>query len=196
MIKNINYKSKSAKNLALLEKYKDIDFCYFPKQRLTDIFLKKAGYQVIFNDLYYNRIQICSFYNKKEFYAKYLYSLKIDFFRKTKNHLYYDNCSFISSDNILYVIDYKFLYLIGNIKDKIKNLKVKHSAYKKILKEKKIKVKYILLLDSFYKEDSNKEILDWLEKNHFKYFFDKLPLIEMNFPIPENMMDEKDRKSF
>jgi hypothetical protein len=141
--------------------------------------IKKNESLVYFKGEYVARI-----YKKHGLYD-FLDELKIDWKKLISKKLLPDDSIFVIVANTLYIIECKFQRVAGSVDEKLQTCDFKKKQYQKLFAKANIEIEYIYLLSDWFKNDSYKDVLDYIHSVNCYYFFEYIPLSKLGLPIPD-----------
>ena len=155
---------------------------FFEKRSsLKDVFLKINGFSIKQDDLFLNNKKIATFYTKNKIYTKLLAKNNINYKDYISKKLIPDDCLLILNNSTLFIIEIKFQNVSGSVDEKLQTCDFKNKQYNKLLKPLNIKVKYVYLLNDWFKSNNYKDTLDYIKSVNCYYFFNEIPLEFFNF---------------
>ena len=149
---------------------------------LRKVFDELIGYEVKENDLYFEGKIVGKFYKKYGLYSGFLKEHKIDASKKISKKLLPDETLLILNSNTLFIIEMKFQKVSGSVDEKLQTCDFKLKQYKKILKGSEIKVKYLYILNDWFKKPEYKDTLDYIKSVDCNYYFNELKLSVLGLP--------------
>lgn len=87
-----------------------------------------------------------------------------------------DETILVLNDNTLYIIEMKSQFGTGSVDEKLQTCDFKLKQYKRLLAKTNIKVKFIYLLNDWFKKPEYKDTLDYIKSVGCDYYFKVLPL--------------------
>ncbi|MFA7576289.1 MAG: hypothetical protein WCY27_03495 [archaeon] len=155
---------------------------FFEKRAsLKDVFLKINGFSIKQDDLFLNNKKIATFYTKNKIYTKLLAKNNINYKDYISKKLIPDDCLLILNNSTLFIIEIKFQNVSGSVDEKLQTCDFKNKQYNKLLNPLNIKVKYVYLLNDWFKSNNYKDTLDYIKSVNCYYFFNEIPLEFFNF---------------
>jgi hypothetical protein len=95
-----------------------------------------------------------------------------------------DDAIFIIKDKTLYIIEIKFQAVTGSVDEKLQTCDFKNKQYRKLLVPLGISVKYVYILNDWFKKEQYKDVLEYVKSVGCCYFFYELPLSFLGLPEP------------
>ena len=78
----------------------------------------------------------------------------------------------------------------GSVDEKLQTCDFKKKQYKKLMAPANIDVKYIYLLDNWFKNEKYKDVLDYIHSVDCEYYFEYIPLAKLGLPVPPELIDD------
>ncbi len=161
-------------------------------ERKTSIIelLKNTGkYQVVknatntnlkdsYNILFDNKI-IAQTFPKYDLY-KFLETININWKLILSKRLLPDNAIYNKRNNTIYIIEVKYQEVSGSTDEKLQTCDFKLKQYLKLFSNTNIKLEYLYVLNDWFKNDSYKDVLNYIKDVNCNYYFNVLPLNEIN----------------
>ena len=94
-----------------------------------------------------------------------------------------DDAILILKDKILYIVEIKFQEVAGSVDEKLQTCDFKNKEYKKLLSPLDISVKYVYILNDWFKKKEYKDVLDYIKSVGCYYFFNELPMEFLELPV-------------
>ena len=126
------------------------------KVDLSTFLSKQPHYSIKSNEVYYDNDLVAKVYKKNDFYAKFLKELNIDWTKYISKKLLPDDSIFVLLNNTLFIIECKHQQVAGSVDEKLQTCDFKKKEYKKLMAPANIDVKYIYLLDEWFKNENKK----------------------------------------
>jgi len=151
---------------------------------LRIVFDKLDGYEVKENDLYFNEKLIGKFYKKHGLYSGLLEEHEIEWKKILSKKLLPDETILILKDKTLYIIEMKFQHGAGSVDEKLQTCDFKLKQYQKLLEKTDIKVKYIYILNDWFKRKEYEDTRNYIKSVGCDFYFEELPLEVLGLPNP------------
>jgi len=146
---------------------------------------KQKDYSVDGNTITYKGKEVGLTFKKYGLY-KYLASKKIDYKRIISRKLLPDDAVFVIANNTMHILEIKFQEVAGSTDEKLQTCDFKIKQYRKLLSRLNIEVKYIYILNKWFKKPEYKDVLDYIISVDGCYFyFHYLPLHKIGLPVPK-----------
>lgn len=149
---------------------------------LRKAFDKLNGYEVKENDLYFEEEIVGKFYKKYGLYSGLLKEYKIDASKRVSKKLLPDETLLILKSNTLFIIEMKFQKVAGSVDEKLQTCDFKLKQYKRLLKNSGIKVKYLYILNDWFKKPEYKDTLNYIKSVDCDYYFNELKFSVLGLP--------------
>lgn len=149
-------------------------------------FDKLKGYEVKGNDILFNGEKVAELYKKAQLYNVFLKRFNIDWKNHIGRRLLPDEAIFVLKHNTLYIVEKKFQHGAGSVDEKLQTCQFKLMQYRKLLANAKIRVEYGYVLNDWFKNNSYKDVLDYIRSSNCFYFFEELPFSFLGLPLLED----------
>lgn len=140
------------------------------------------GYSIKGNDVFFSGKKVAEIYRKHDLYKKLLEPNKIDYSKLISKKLLPDDAIFVLANKTLFIIEIKFQNVAGSVDEKLQTCDFKNKQYNKLLKPLGITVKYVYVLNDWFKKPEYKDVLDYVSAVHCHYFFNEIPLEFLGLP--------------
>ena len=144
-----------------------------------------SGYKVSGDDVYFRGSKVAELYQKNKLYKKLLEPNGIVYSEIISKKLLPDDAILIIKDDTLFIIEIKFQVVAGSVDEKLQTCDFKNKQYKKLLAPLNISVKYVYILNDWFKKKEYKDVLNYIKSVSCYYFFNVLPLDFLGLPKPE-----------
>ena len=134
-------------------------------------------------DIYYNNKFVASSFKKNSLYL-YLEKKGVSWKKKLSKRLLPDDAIYVIKENTVFVIEVKYQEVSGSVDEKLQTCHFKLRQYKKLFSELNYEVKYIYILNDWFKKDEYKDTLDFIIDMNCQYYFNYLPLKKIGLPVP------------
>ncbi len=153
------------------------------KTDLASFLKRQKGYEVRGDKVFYNNEQVARVFKKHGFYD-FLEELGIDWTKCISKQLFPDHCLYVVTHNTLFVIECKFQQVRGSVDEKLQTCDFKKKQYQKLLAPANIDVEYVYLLSNWFRDESYKDVLDYIISVRCQYYFEYIPLAKFGLPVP------------
>jgi hypothetical protein len=140
------------------------------------------NYTLVGNEVFYNKEKIAEIYRKNDLYKKLLEPNGIDYKKLISKKLLPDDAIFVLKGKTLNIIEIKFQEVAGSVDEKLQTCDFKNRQYKKLLNPLGITVRYIYVLNEWFKKPEYKDVLDFVHEVGCHYFFYTIPLDFIGLP--------------
>lgn len=151
---------------------------------LRKLFSNLKGYEIRNNQLFYKGNLVAEFYKKYQLYNDLLRKRNVDFEKIISKKLLPDETLLVLKNKTLYIIEMKFQKVSGSVDEKLQTCDFKKKQYKKLLRKANLKVKYIYVLNDWFKKPEYVDVLNYVNSVGCEYYFEKLPFIALGLPEP------------
>lgn len=151
---------------------------------LKNAFNSLKGYNISDDKIYFEGKKVAELYQKHKLYKNLLEPNNIDYSEIISKKLVPDDAIFIIKDKTLYIIEIKFQAVTGSVDEKLQTCDFKNKQYQKLLASLGISVKYVYILNDWFKKEQYKDVLEYVKSVGCYYFFDELPLSFLGLPEP------------
>lgn len=141
-------------------------------------------YKVEGDLVYFKNEKVAEFYGKNKLYKNLLEPNSIDYSEIISKKLLPDEAVLILAGKTLFIIEIKFQEVSGSVDEKLQSCDFKNRQYKKLLAPLGIEVKYVYILNDWFKNEVYKDVLRYVESMGCYYFFYELPLDFLGLPLP------------
>ncbi len=142
------------------------------------------NYKVSNDKVYFKGQIVAEFYPKNKLYKNLLEPKGIDYSKIISKRLLPDEAILILKDNVLFIIEIKFQEVAGSVDEKLQTCDFKNRQYNRLLAPLGIKVKYVYILNDWFKKPEYKDVLTYVDSVGCHYFFYELPLSFLDLPVP------------
>jgi len=96
-----------------------------------------------------------------------------------------DDAIFVIINNTMFILEIKFQSGSGSTDEKLQTCDFKIKQYRKLLARLNVEVKYIYILNDWFKKPEYKDVLDYIISiEGCSYYFNYLPLQKIGLPVP------------
>lgn len=154
---------------------------------LINLFKNIEGYTVINTEnrsgarIFYNDNEVARCFKKYEFY-RFLEEFGINWRNHLSKQLLPDNALFVIVRDTLFIIEIKFQEVAGSVDEKLQTCDFKRKQYSKLVKNMNWKVEFVYVLSDWFKANSYKDTLDYIDSMNCHYLFNKIPLAWLGLP--------------
>jgi len=152
---------------------------------LENVISSLPDYKISDNKIYFKNKKVAELCGKHKLYKNLLKPKGIDYSKILSKKLIPDDAIFVIKDKTLYVIEIKFQEVAGSVDEKLQTCDFKNKQYTKLLSPLGISVKYVYILNDWFKKEEYKDVLKYAESVGCYYFFNELPLSFLDLPEPK-----------
>jgi hypothetical protein len=145
-------------------------------------FNKIPNYKVKDDELYFNNKLVARFYKKNEIYSKLLKKYNIEWKDFLSKRLLPDETILVLKNNTFFIIEMKFQHISGSVDEKLQTCDFKLHQYQRLLSKSGLRVKYIYVLNDWFKKKEYKDTLNYIKSVGCEYYFEELPLKILGLP--------------
>ena len=160
------------------------------KTDLATFLNSKTGYKVEKDKVMFEDNLVARVFKKASFYNVFLKELGIDWESCISRRLFPDDCIFVLTNNILFVIECKFQQVEGSVDEKLQTCDFKKKQYQKLLSKANIDVEYVYLLSDWFRNPRYKDVLDYVISVNCHYYFEYIPLAKLGLPVPKDEQND------
>lgn len=95
-----------------------------------------------------------------------------------------DDALYVIFNNTVFIIEKKNQQVPGSVDEKLQTCDFKLKQYKKIFSRLNYEVEYIYLLSDWFKNQSYKDMLDYIISVGCQCYFEYIPLQKLGLPVP------------
>lgn len=154
-------------------------------------FLGRQPYYTVEKDkVFFEKSLVARIFKKNSFYEIFLKELNIIWEDYISKKLLPDDSIFVLSNNVLHIIECKHQHVAGSVDEKLQTCDFKKRQYKKLMAPANIDVKYIYILDDWFKNKRYKDVLDYIHSVDCDYYFEYIPLGKIGLPVPPELITD------
>lgn len=157
---------------------------YEGKVDLPTYLANQKGYAVEGSSVFYKGALVAHVFKKRGLYA-FLKENGIDWRKYLSRQMYPDNCIYVFVNNTLFIIEVKHQQGEGSVDEKLQTCDFKLKQYKKLLSRLNIEVKYVYILNDWFRQEKYKDVLDYIISVGCQYYFEYIPLQKLGLPVPK-----------
>ena len=86
----------------------------------------------------------------------------------------------------LFIVETKFQTVAGSVDEKLQTCDFKLRQYKKMFEPIGLNVKYVYVLNDWFKKKEYADVLAYIKSVDCDYFFNELPLSYLGLPVPHD----------
>jgi hypothetical protein len=151
---------------------------------MKNLLASLPGYKLDGDVVYFKGGRVAEFYGKNKLYKNLLEANSIDYSGIISKKLLPDEAILILAGKTLFIIEIKFQEVAGSVDEKLQTCDFKNRQYSKLLAPLGITVKYVYILNEWFKKPEYKDVLKYVDSVGCYYFFYELPLDFLGLPQP------------
>ncbi len=156
---------------------------YEKKVDLATFIAEQKDYTVESNNVLYKGKLVAHIFKKYDFY-KYLKYKGIIWQNHISRQLIPDNAIYVIVNNTMFILEVKTQSTTGSVDEKLQTCDFKKKQYQKLLSQLNMEVKYIYILDDWFRNPKYKDVLDYVISVGCQYYFNYIPLQKLGLPVP------------
>lgn len=154
------------------------------KVDLKEFLNQQKDYAVSGNSVFYKEEEVGHVFSHYELYSKFLKPRGIDWRNHISAQLLPDNGIYVIANNTAHIIEVKTQNGRGSVDEKLQTCDFKKKQYQKLFFPLNIEVKYMYILDDWFKKPKYKDTLDYIISVGCQYYFQYIPLHKLGLPVP------------
>ncbi len=147
---------------------------------------KIPGYSVDGDSVRFERKDVARLYKKNKLYSELLATMGVGYGKLISKRLFPDDAVLVLVNKTLFIVETKFQTVAGSVDEKLQTCDFKLRQYKKLVEPTGLKVKYVYVLNVWFKKKEYKDVLEYITSVGCDYFFYELPLGYLGLPVPDN----------
>jgi len=152
---------------------------------LENVISSLPGYKIVKDRISFKGQEIAELYGKHKLYKNLLKPKGIDHSTLISKKLIPDDAILVLKNKTLHIVEIKFQEVAGSVDEKLQTCDFKNKQYTKLLAPLGIAVKYVYVLNDWFKKEEYKDVLDYVKSVGCYYFFNELPLDFLGLPEPK-----------
>ena len=120
-------------------------------------------------------------FKKHDFYT-FLEEFGINWEEIISKKLLPDDALLVIVRETLFIIEVKYQQVAGSVDEKLQTCDFKRKQYLKLVSKLELKVEYVYVLNDWFKHDSYRDVLAYINSVNCHYKFNKLPLAWLGLP--------------
>ncbi|MCM1505328.1 MAG: hypothetical protein NC127_09045 [Muribaculum sp.] len=157
---------------------------YEAKVDLKEFLSQQIDYTISGNSVYYQGQEVGQVFKKYELYSKFLQPRGINWRNHISARLVPDNGIYVIANNTAHIIEVKTQHGQGSVDEKLQTCDFKKKQYQKLFFPLNIEVKFMYILDDWFKQARYKDILDYIISVGCQFYFQYIPLHKLGLPVP------------
>lgn len=150
---------------------------------LENVIAAIPNYKVSNDAVYFKGKKVAEFYPKNKLYKNLLEPKGIDYAKIISKKLLPDDTIFILKDKTLFIIEIKFQEVAGSVDEKLQTCDFKNKQYQKLLAPLNISVKYVYVLNKWFKKKEYRDVLNYIKSVGCYYVFYVLKMKFLGLPV-------------
>lgn len=144
------------------------------------------GYCVEGDTVLFNGKDVARLYKKNKLYSKLLEPLGVEFDKLISKKLLPDDAVLVLINKTLFLVEIKFQTVAGSVDEKLQTCDFKLRQYRKLAGPTGLEVKYVYVLNDWFKKKEYADVLAYVKSVGCDYFFNELPLRYLGLPVPDD----------
>ena len=151
------------------------------------LILKQTGYSIqkcegeAGEGIFYQGEKVARCFKKHDFYT-FLEEFGINWKEIISKKLLPDDALLVIVRETLFIIEVKYQQVAGSVDEKLQTCDFKRKQYLKLVSKLELKVEYVYVLNDWFKHDSYRDVLAYINSVNCHYKFNKLPLAWLGLP--------------
>ena len=131
--------------------------------------------------VFYQGKKVARCFKKHDFYT-FLEEFGINWEEIISKKLLPDDALLVIVRETLFIIEVKYQQVAGSVDEKLQTCDFKRKQYLKLVSKLELKVEYVYVLNDWFKHDSYRDVLAYINSVNCHYKFNKLPLAWLGLP--------------
>ena len=154
---------------------------------LKEVIKPIPGYEIVGDEVFFEGQKVAELYQKHKIYKKLLEPKGIDYSTIISKKLLPDDAVYLINGKTLFIIEIKFQEVAGSVDEKLQTCDFKNKQYNKLFSLLTIPVKYVYVLNDWFKKPEYKDVLNYIESVGCHYFFHTIPFDFLGLPKPHGV---------
>lgn len=142
------------------------------------------GYTIDGNKILYKGKLLAYSYPKHQLYKDFLASRGVNHKDYISKLYLPDEAIYFPEKNTMYIIEMKFQNVGGSVDEKLQTCDFKRKIYTRLFSSLKLNVEYTFILSDYFNKPSFDDVFRYIKEVGCDYYFNELPLAELDFPMP------------
>lgn len=151
---------------------------------LKEVINGLPGYTTLDDTVHYQGQKVAVLYQKHKLYKNLLESRGIYYTKVISKKLLPDDAIYFLNNSTLFIVEMKFQEVAGSVDEKLQTCDFKNKQYQKLFLPLGISVKYVYVLNNWFKKDEYKDVLGYIRSVGCYYFFNEIPFDFIGLPRP------------
>ncbi len=152
----------------------------------ASVISRVKGYSVDGDTVRFRGKDVARLYKKNKLYTNLLEPTGVKFERLVSKRLLPDDAVLVLVNKTLFIVEVKFQTVAGSVDEKLQTCDFKLKQYRKIVAALKLNVKYVYVLNDWFRKKEYGDVLAYIKSVGCDYFFNELPLDYLGLPVPHN----------
>ncbi|MFA6329697.1 MAG: hypothetical protein WCX64_03380 [Candidatus Micrarchaeia archaeon] len=153
---------------------------------LATVFAKLPGYSVNGDSVEYKDKEVALLYKKNKLYTNLLAPMGVDYREFISKKLLPDDAVLVVVGKTVFIVETKFQTVAGSVDEKLQTCDFKLKQYKRLIAHTGLKVKYVYVLNNWFRKPEYADVLAYIKSVGCDYFFYELPLDYLGLPVSHN----------
>jgi len=151
---------------------------------LKEVIRPIPGYKIAGDEVFFGGQKVAELYQKNKIYKKLLEPNGIDYSNIISKKLLPDDAVYLINGRTLFIIEIKFQGVSGSVDEKLQTCDFKNKQYNKLFSSLSIPVKYVYVLNDWFKKPEYRDVLEYIKSVGCYYFFHTIPFDFLGLPKP------------
>lgn len=151
---------------------------------IRKVFEKAPHYAVKEDVVYFKDQKVAQLFQKHKLYKDLLEKKSVNYSDLISKKLLPDDAVLVFSNKTLFIVEIKFQEVAGSVDEKLQTCDFKFQQYKKLFSPLGITVKYVYILNEWFKKPEYKDVLNYIQSVGCYHFFEELPFDFLGLPNP------------
>lgn len=150
---------------------------------LATVIARLPGYSVKGDSVEFGGKEVALLYKKNKLHANLLAHMGVDYRKFVSKRLLPDDALLVLSAKTLFIVETKFQTVSGSVDEKLQTCDFKLKQYTRLIEPTGIKVRYVYVLNDWFKKPEYTDVLAYIKSVGCDYFFYELPLSYLGLPV-------------
>ncbi|OIO28701.1 hypothetical protein COX86_02615 [Candidatus Micrarchaeota archaeon CG_4_10_14_0_2_um_filter_60_11] len=151
---------------------------------VATVIAKIPGYSVVGDTVVFGGKDVARLYKKNKLYTGLLATTGVDYRKLISKKLLPDDAVLVLVNKTLFVVETKFQTVAGSVDEKLQTCDFKLKQYRKLITPLGLDVKYVYVLNDWFRKKEYADVLAYIKSVGCEYFFEEIPLSYLGLPIP------------
>ena len=153
---------------------------------LKEVIKPIPGYDIAGDEVFFEGQKVAELYQKHKIYKKLLEPKGIDYSKIISKKLLPDDAVYLINGKTLFIIEIKFQEVAGSVDEKLQTCDFKNKQYNKLFSPLSIPVKYVYVLNDWFRKPEYKDVLNYVKSVGCHHFFYTIPFDFLGLPKPHD----------